>query len=90
MIEITKTIYQAEDGKQFLSREECLKYEAKELIKKYNDIYKYCEYHCEEEAGDFYGHNVCINDCCPFYSEVKDYNCVFRCIPYRDLPKMER
>lgn len=94
MIEITKTIYQAEDGKQFLLRDECVKYEAEkkdreEIVKKYNDICEYCKYHYDEEADNYYGHNVCTNDYCPFYVKSEEYNCIFRCIPYQDLPDLE-
>lgn len=95
MIEVTKTIYQAEDGKQFLLKHECITYEAekesrKKIIEKYNDICEYCRDNCDEEVDDYYGHSVCINDCCPFHTEGEEYNCIFQCIPYQDFPDLER
>lgn len=90
MKEITKTIYRAKDGKEFLTKEECRKHESflnntEEVKKAYDSIIKYCTNNCNEDTA--YNEPICTNSECPFYQvDVYEYNCIFRCYPYQDMP----
>lgn len=90
MEEITRTIYRAKDGKEFLTKEGCKKHEnflndTEEVKKAYDSIIRYCANNCDE--GSSSGEPICLNSQCPFYQrDVYDYNCIFRCYPYQDMP----
>ena len=92
MKEITKTIYVAEDGKEFVNKNECEKYEndalaAKEAAIHFNAIIKYCASHCNEINNGSY--IDCNNQMCPFYHQNYESYCKFNCIPYIDFDEIE-
>lgn len=92
MKEIQITAYVAEDGRQFTDKEQCIAWEketkdAKRVIQKYNDIIDYCRNHVDE--NDESGNNGCSNEECPFYTTHERCNCVFGCLPYIDMDKIE-
>lgn len=81
MEEITRTIYRAKDGKEFLTKEGCKKHEnflndTEEVKKAYDSIIRYCANNCDE--GSSSGEPICLNSQCPFYQrDVYNYNCIF-------------
>lgn len=88
MKEITQivTVFIADDGKEFNSKEECVKYEQERRQEKISntffrmtkDIYEMCRTKsCQRLEDASY---------CPFYvynSEIKESCCLFRISPYR-------
>lgn len=93
MKEIQTTIYVAEDGKEFITKEECLKHEnkiadKKEVIKCFNTILDYCKRYCDEEADGYLGYNICNNTECPFWNGCCKQNCLFESLPYCDFNKI--
>ena len=94
MKEIKITAYVADDGTQFDTAEKCMEYEKdiKETAKvkqKFNDIIDFCSTHCDEEADEYLGYNVCINHKCPFWDGNGEHNCMFDCLPYCDINKFD-
>lgn len=92
MKEVKIIRYEAEDGTQFDTAEACTAYEkdTKEITKikqKFNDIIDFCARHCDEEADDYLGYNICNNTKCPFWDGNGKQNCMFDCLPYCDINK---
>jgi hypothetical protein len=85
MKEITKKVYVSDDGKEFNSKEECIKHEQERMQEKIshtffkmtNDIYKMCQAKsCQRLEDASY---------CPFYvynAEIKESCCLFRICPH--------
>lgn len=72
MKEIITKSYEAEDGKVFSTKEDCLQHErkisfTKKLVNNYNEIFDYCKEFSRPEHYDEYGQAVgCSNTDCPF------------------------
>lgn len=89
MKKITKEIFVAEDGAEFLNATDCKAHEdelhdTEEVRKAWETIHNYCMDYCN--ADEEHDEPVCKNTKCPFYlPDLYNYNCAFGCYPYSDI-----
>lgn len=91
MKEIQKTVYIAEDGREFSHKEDCERHERrlkedKKIIQKYHDIIDFCSAHYKERDDE--GYIWCDCTYCPFYDYDCAHHCCFDCIPCTEMKKI--